>query len=217
MKRPKLLIATIATKETECYSYIPISVNSQYAYHYQFDFYVQKDRLSERHPAWDKILLAKFAFQQSYDYVWVIDSDLMIINHQINVFNDIILPNFNSSIIISSDNWNCARFDKPYVNTGSVIYKNTEWTKWFLDNWWSLGDGDLEMPYWEQSVFNQIIQSDIEVLNYINILPEQALNSCYPHDCNKDNQFCMHLMSIPNESRKILFEHYQTKVIYPTV
>jgi hypothetical protein len=213
--KPKILIASVINKNARFYSAIPSRVNYKYARYHKYDFYIENRRLSSRHPAWDKVLLAAKSLDREYDYVWIVDADLIILNHQINLFSDIIKLNLDFDILASSDASNSGIQDKPNINTGSIIYKNTTWTKCFLDKWWNSGSGYLRKHFWEQSVINYLIQSEEEIASHIKILPEQSLNSIYPHEYNEPDQLCLHLMSITNQSRKILFKYYRNKVIYP--
>ncbi len=211
---PRILITSVISGAAKDYAEIPSTVNHRYAKYYGYDYYVENSRLSPRHPCWDKVLLALDSLNKGYDYVWIVDADLMILNHQINLLTNIIQPHSTAHVILSSDASNAGVFDKPWVNTGSIVYKNSEWTREFLSHWWTNSGEYLDKPLWEQSALNELIQVSEEIKQNIAILPEQALNSVFTHECNDADQFCLHLMAISNAERKALFEWYQHKVIY---
>lgn len=90
-----------------------------------------KDKLQGRSWTWYKPHLLKEVFTQhpDCDYALFLDIDAVFSTdtRRIEEFID-----DTSNIIMTND------YGPSMVNAGVMIVKNTEWSKWYLDNWWNI-------------------------------------------------------------------------------
>ena len=89
---------------------------------------------TSRPPAWTKIraVQALLAPQQNCDWVLWTDADTIIMNSDIAI--ESFLPSDNThDLLVGSDNGGG-------YNSGVFLFRNTEWTRQFLDDWWNMND-----------------------------------------------------------------------------
>mmetsp|Transcript_21079 Transcript_21079/g.58389 ORF Transcript_21079/g.58389 Transcript_21079/m.58389 type:complete len:428 (-) Transcript_21079:414-1697(-) len=121
------------------------AIHIQYAKLHGFDFFsLQKpfphgQTRKHRKPAWQKIPSTNFILnishpylRRKYDYVFWVDGDSIIMNFSASLITDIVGPSPNKDIILSGDTL--------IVNTGHILWKNSPFTKWFLEILWNMFD-----------------------------------------------------------------------------
>lgn len=120
----------------------------------------------DRPIAWSKILLAKkYVCDPRYDFVWIYDSDTIILNEEIRI-EQIILDHLEPGKSILS-----SRDISSKINTGSVFYKNDRWCISFLDEVYKMTDY-INDKYWEQEPWNILYESDaLNAKSHITVLP----------------------------------------------
>lgn len=192
-------------------------INNQYCLRHNYDFMYIANRLdNNRHPSWTKILFALKVLNMAkkYDYVWVIDADLMIMNHTTKI-ESIVELYPNADLIFSSDLANSPDNQKSLVNTGSFIIKNSNFSRSFLQTWFNTPCGyEYSFP-WEQGAINTLLTTYPMVFKLhdkIKILPEKTLNSIFdslsPHDNFNQGDFVLHLMALPLEVKERVFKEF---------
>jgi galactosyl transferase GMA12/MNN10 family len=207
--KPAIAVATFATPDLDYFWKYIAHHNATYAKRHGYKWITLTEVKGEpRHLTWQKIQMAMELLEQ-YDYLWTIDADLIIMDHGFKLEN--IIAEYSSfDVIASSDASNSGVRDRPNLNSGSLLYKNTRWTKEFLTRVWHEADEFVYKYFHEQSVINRMIQNDLHLLNHIKILPEKALNSCFPHTSYQSGDFVLHLMAISNQERLELIPKYLT-------
>ena len=125
-------------------------------------FYDVPDYLKERHPAWCKLHYILEMLKQNYDYVFWIDADAFFCNFDIKI-EDWIVPYKN--LILGRDaganfsQWNKYKY---LINSGVMIFKNTEWSKKILEfimHFNKFKKFHTE-PTWEQVAFRRCLKND---------------------------------------------------------
>lgn len=108
----------------------------------------------KRHAAWYKYSSALQKLSE-YDYVWIVDVDTIITNMDQRLEN-IINPAFDMIVGVDKNG---------YSNTGSVIFRSTDWSKLFLMYLWSVDDAERSATVWDQSAFEHAISSHLLTSN----------------------------------------------------
>ena len=169
----------------------------KYCQKYGLDYKFYVGRMSERHPQWDKIqcLIQNIS---NYDYVMWMDSDAVFNNFDISII-DIINENHNNDAIFCHDPCYDGQSKHLMVNTGVMIFKNTDWSSSVLNETWnSVEDYSVEKlekhsyhgyPH-EQGKICDILMSKNS--NRYKIFDESKFNT-HPNTSNLDT-FIIHYM-----------------------
>jgi hypothetical protein len=124
---------------------------SAYASRHGYSYCCYRGSYSGLPSAWDKLFLAE-ALLGAHDYVWTLDTDVLILAPELAI-GDMIDPAFDVNICGdgAGDNpWN--------VNTGSVVWKSTRWTKSLL--WQVASEGFTSSSRdWEQGHIQSRLRS----------------------------------------------------------
>jgi len=155
-------------------------------------------------PRWNKIkILTKILLDENIqsNYVVWVDADLIILDFGMKI-EMIGSSKPNANIIISKDMKNA-----PFVsNSGFIIVKNSEWSKSFLEQWWSSYD---RTKCCDQNVFTWLYEkmSNEEKIN-IAILRSDAINTEFPCWKNLQNyNQVLHLAGTSSLYRNHIFSN----------
>lgn len=100
---------------------------------------------------------------KKFDYIVFIDSDAAIVNKKVDI-RRFINRHADKDLIIGSDmNFRDYRNDR--INTGVMIFKNTEWSINFLERVWRTGN-DIARGLFRWDIWHE--QTIISILLYIN-------------------------------------------------
>lgn len=89
------------------------------------------------------------------------------------------------------------------VNSGCFIVKNSQWSRVFLEKWWSSYDRVQGM---DQHIFTRVWEQVLDAEKHIKILRPDALNSHLPAwENQKDFNQILHLAGSSNVLRKLVF------------
>lgn len=155
----KIAIVSLYTNEIKEIVALTAANQKAYANKWGYDYYLFCGRLSERHPAWDKILATKNMLK-NYDWVLWIDSDAIFTKFD-KKLEDYIRPGY-SGVFGPDPNGNI------YVNTGVFLLQNCKWSNLILDDVWNHGGAKVDVidpqsyalwPY-EQGPFNELLKGD---------------------------------------------------------
>jgi hypothetical protein len=221
----KIALVTMYTENIKSYSELSTKNKKWYSKKYDIDLIVTKERLSSRHPAWDKIQCVLNAMQNNYDYIIWMDADAIFLTDQID-FNTIINMYSDKNFIVCFDPINQKyNLDINYdynilenlriINTGIFIVKNNNIMKeLFLKAWntqtnTNKGMYDLnkivdnnctsswdDWPY-EQGALNTLFAGRDDIA----ILPEKAFNTIH-YNVN-ENTFILHYMGGRTDCNKM--------------
>mmetsp|Transcript_19052 Transcript_19052/g.53333 ORF Transcript_19052/g.53333 Transcript_19052/m.53333 type:complete len:335 (+) Transcript_19052:197-1201(+) len=159
-----------------------------YDYHVSTKVWPGPDRPS----AWHKVDAIRHAVLEMLMYklpalepkrggwIWWADSDVFVKNMSIRL-EDIVAEygsNPQTQIIIARD---CLT-----INSGSILYRASEWTLSFLGRVASLRGSNLFDPAkyystWEQGAINYLHETDPDVQKHTNIIPGRVFNSYAAH------------------------------------
>ena len=228
-KSHKIAIVTMYTENIKSYGE-PTTLNKEeYAKKYNIDLIVTKERLSNRHPAWDKVKCVENAMNSDYDYIIWMDADSIFINDSID-FNTLINIYSDKNFIVCLDpitDKKCLKKSFDYtdlanlriINTGIFIIKNNIEMKKMISSVWNtktntnigLFNPDKvvtefnydDWPY-EQGAFHVLFsgRKDIE------ILPDTSFNLITYKAHNYS--FILHNMG-GKEDMKNLIDKYKNK------
>jgi hypothetical protein len=172
-----------------------------YAKRYGYDYIVATEKLDtcygneQKRPlecAWTKLALIS-RILQNYDWVFWTDADSVILNF------DTKLEEFldeKYDIIAASENVECttvAPFNKYFLNTGEVFYKNSDFSAYVIKEAWN--DHEEVTPRcYEQMRINRLIRSlSKEKKQQVLVYPASPFN-VHP-DKYHDGDFLMHLFA----------------------
>jgi hypothetical protein len=174
-------------------------INSEYCKKYDIEYYCEKDKvkifdtLIDRAGSWYKIPFLKEQLESSdCDYVAYIDSDAFIVTEEVD-FRDIIALHPDHDLIIGED------FGPDLINGGVLIFKNTDWSKDFLQRVWNkseiLSRGKYKREIWlEQTVLSTFLLINDADAAKAKILPWNIKNSINCLQLTK-NTFIYHDLS----------------------
>ena len=151
-----------------------------------------------RHPVWSKVLVLLDLLQKEHtaDYIWLLDFDTIIFNYSVQLA-DLLLhaaaardPRKDDSIdIILSKDCNG-------INAGSILFRNSAWTKVFAKKWFLTNSSDIpKMDIWkEQASLMYLFHTDQDVRDHTVFIPQKLFNA-YGHSCGykfRKNDFLIH-------------------------
>lgn len=134
-----------------------------------------------------------------YDYVLWVDADLVIIDMNFDV-RKLISTSAHADIWVSAESAGSSTL----INSGSILVKNSEFSRAFLIDWW--GSSDDRLYYSDQEQFDILYNKLGDRKRNIVILAPDALNSDPPAMTKqKRNDQVLHLMGEHNEFREYAF------------
>jgi len=180
MNPKNIAIITIHTPEIECYSRYTLAIFQKYCLEHGYTLIIEK-RNSIRAPSWDKVLVLN-KYHKLFDYIFWFDADIVINDLGYKLEN--IIAKMSKSIGICEDGTKYREF-----NCGTIVIKNDEKVKPFLDKWWQLGE-EWKLEHWlpwEQKVLNRwgFVANTNTYDDLIEKLPNNTMNNPlkeYPQD-----------------------------------
>jgi len=214
-------IVTYSTNSIFDYASYSFAINEAYAEH---NGYIMKllddtsadDEYDKEDPRWNKVKILERAIDpvggnhpilinnNSYctttttatgwakdlDYVMWVDADLVFLDMNMRI-EQIAASYPKAHILVSAENHGSTTL----INSGSIIIKNSKWSRQFLSLWWSWSS---RRHYSDQEQFDMLYQARRKVDrldDYIAILPPDAINSDPPAFARqKDHNQVLHLM-----------------------
>lgn len=143
----------------------------EYCKKHKYDLFIYHESLdTSRHPAWSKILAIQ---KHLADYKWIlwIDSDALIMNHNVKI--ESLIDNKYDFIVSPGVHFRC--------NTGIFLIKNSEWSNWFLKTVYEQTQFIYPQCCWEQDAINYLYDSNPEVTKKFKIILPKFLNT-HPND-----------------------------------
>lgn len=141
-------------------------INRKYCEKYDIDYYCEKnsklifDTVGDRNPSWYKIRYLKEQLESfNHDYIIYLDADAFIANHDIDIRDVIKHHGLKHNLIIGQD------FGPDLVNGGVLIFKNTNWSKDFLERVWNKSENISRGRYKTEIWLEQTILSTFLLIN----------------------------------------------------
>ena len=147
LNKHKICIVSHYTEHIKKVADISVLNKKEYCEKHGYSLEIHEGRLSDRHPAWDKIKFLQELTNKDYDYLIWVDNDAIIMHQEYRF--DFICSNYldRNLIICSEPNQNVSYlkintdFDKlenlRIINSGVFILKNNEWGRQFLEECWN--------------------------------------------------------------------------------
>ena len=165
---PKIAMVMVAKQADDSAWQLSIEDKRQYAKRQGYDFHIFNESVGGRHAAWTKFPAA-LSLMDTYDWVFGIDLDTVILNHNIRL-ESFLDPSVNVILNI----------DMNGINTGVILLKSCTWTKMLLIDAWTLSDVKNSGIFWEQAAIMH--QMDNYMLrNRAKFVPQKFINE-YPKD-----------------------------------
>jgi hypothetical protein len=186
-----ICVVTLYTKEIEVIGALTEQNHRAYCSHHGYQYNAHFGRISERHPAWDKIL-AVMRLLPFYDYVMWVDADCVF-----NNFDKKIEDYFGKCGTFCRDvGYNGENGQWHYVNTGVFILKHDKRSFDFLNAVWNKEDPkkkeidkrSYEGWPWDQGPICEYLQNSDD----FTILTDQEFN-CHPLIA-RDDVYILHYM-----------------------
>ncbi len=145
-----------------------------------YEFVSYKFGKLDRTPHWGRVLGIKKHIKD-FDWIFYLDTDLVIMNKRIKVENFI------------DENYNLIMGFKGHISTSGMLIRNCDWTMKFLDDWWETRDY-IDKPYnhigedhgacdhdggmyYEQSAVHFLYDNVKEYRDKIKVVPRNYFNS----------------------------------------
>lgn len=192
---------------TSNYNSLAACINYEYCIKKNYDFIYYRPYLNDkdniilnncidpntkltRHCAWAKVLSAKLALGQDYDYTVYIDSDCIF--KDFNKTIESLIKQYDNNIIFLNDN--PSNPDKP--NSGFFICKNCSESLKFINDWYNVNIPDKNIKHsWDQAGLWTIYQKyNIAIVNDLMLV-------------EKEGQFIRHICHIENKIRVPYFKN----------
>ena len=215
----KIAIVTMFDDPIANYSRFSTALTQLYGSRHGYETIVIRERLSDRDPQWDKVYaVSKVLEQKQHDYVMWIDSDATF-QDQSQTLESIIEKEMTDGVelVICDDAPNkgvSAKAGNTYPNTGTFIFKNTDWARKFSEIWWSNPMNKERARFHEQDVLMYMYEEDREDLKKkMKLLECEAMNSKFGSLPAKDTleggnreSFVIHMMARNSSDRRKVFE-----------
>jgi hypothetical protein len=200
LKGEAVVVLMAHTPDVDCYGNLSAQINSLYCERHGYRLkVVVGDPLDRAHwVTWDKVKHIRNTLEDpSVECVFWIDSDA--------IFN-VQRMELGEFAIKGADICICA--DVPWrlgVNTGTMLVRNTQWSRDFLDSWWSRANSSAfaNVKAHEQSEFGRMLSEDISSCRTggkVALFPSTAFNGAHwlpnPHE-----RFVLHYMNTDKDFR----------------
>lgn len=215
----KIAIVTMYDDPIGNYSRFSTALTQLYGSRHGYETIVVRDRLSDRDPQWDKVYAVfKVLEQKQHDYVMWIDSDATF-QDQTKTLESIIDKEMTDGVelVICDDAPNkgiSAKPGKTYPNTGTFIFKNTDWARKFAETWWNNPMNKERARFHEQDVLMYMYEEGRDDLkNKMKLLECEEMNSKFGSLPAKNTltggnreSFVIHMMARNSSDRRKVFE-----------
>lgn len=201
-------LVTYATDNIWEYAAYSIGINEIYAEHNGYVLLPVNpliNNFEKYDPRWNKVKILELALHpengwaRDFDYLMWIDADLIFLDMGMRL-EQIAAENPQAHIIVSAEHAGSTTL----MNSGSILVRNSKWTREFLRDWWEYADRTL---YSDQEQFDLLYRSKSkDLVNKIAILPPDALNSDPPPiTSQKPYNQILHLMGEHSRYRAKVF------------
>ena len=174
-----------------------------YCKKYGYDFLnIDKNLDETRIISWSKTK-ATIENLDKYDWIWCTDADLIIMNDSI-MLEDLIDDKFD--IIVARNHH--TQNEEIEINTGSILIKNSDWTKNFLNNVYAQNQFSLD-GWAEQRAMMHLLKIDITIKEHFKFVDFRLFNSlykCWDEYNYKIGDFTLHLAGRGNLERLYILQ-----------
>jgi hypothetical protein len=180
-------------------------IEKNYIYHIETDTNKILNGLNGRSYTWYKPkLIMEVLDTYNPDYVLFLDADAIVSDKSYKI-EDFLVEGYDC--IVTED------YGPSVMNGGVILFKNTEWTKMFLQKWWEISEelmgpngepvGYFNRALWhDQTCFGHLYNNNSDYRSKIKILNNEILNGRIFKDFHNKN-FIFHAFSygmVPNRT-----------------
>ncbi|KAL7750878.1 hypothetical protein RI367_003839 [Sorochytrium milnesiophthora] len=195
-----LAIVTIVTDTNNDLAQASIADKQAYVAKHGYTFLADPPSVPHRPVVWSKFASAAHAFDEGYEWVWLLDLDTVITNHEVQLHRlaQYVGAASNYSLIIAKD---CNEF-----NAGSFLLRNNQWSRDFLaialDTYGK--EVPVDHPFQEQMAIIHLYHHNETIKAQTLLAPQWAINS-YEGDCVTDKRrwqigdFVVHFAGYPRD------------------
>lgn len=164
-----------------------------YADAHGYDVRIERDRLSDRPPPWNKVLLLHRLMAEGYDWVIWIDADALIVRQDVAIADclpdtaDLALANHKQVSITMPG----VRVELDVPNTGVMFVRNSDWSRAYWTRIWEMTQY-LEHAWWENAAV-------IDTLGYRYLLDRTQRNAPDPETLAHVHWLDWNWNSVPGE------------------
>jgi len=207
LKKPKIAIISLYNDGYKHIGQYGDANKEKYAKKHGYDIIIYHDLLDTVRPApWSKIKAIQNHLAD-YDWVYWSDADSLIMN------TDIKLESFiedNVDLVISKECF------YEYLNTGSFLIKNTEWSHELLRRIYAL-EPYTQFQFWEQCALKHLLEIDASLWSHLKVVHQRVLNSNLDFTPRLDGwyqegDFVIHFFGTCDKPR--LMREWSEKVVY---
>lgn len=183
----------------------------EYAKIHEYDYYFQDSGFNTNLKiGWERytITLEKFS---DYKWIFYVDADATIMNHTIRLEN-IVDDNYDIMVArnsISKD-WNG-------INTGVIFFKNSQWTKDFLNFLLTKTHLHNIWGFEQSALIEAYTNNEMDCQKHIKVTKNRLFNSYahqwYVEDNFRVGDFVCHAAGSSNQFREKLFTELNQKII----
>jgi len=171
--------------------------DKNYIYHVETNTNKILNALNGRSYTWYKpILLLEVLEKHNPEYILFLDADAIVVNNSYNI-EDFLIEGYDC--IVTED------YGPSVMNAGVMLFKNTKWTKSFLQKWWDISEeligpngeppGYYNNGLWhDQTCFGYLYNNQFEYKTKIKITDNKILNGRIFKDI-QNNNFIFHAFS----------------------
>jgi hypothetical protein len=210
----KICLVNLTTKEILDDVYLANLNKKKYCEKYNIDYRFYLGRASKRHAQWDKIQCVLQNLSE-YDYIIWMDSDAVFNNFDVSII-DIINNNQEYDALFCSDVCYSEGQNHLLVNTGVMVFKNSQWSFDILNKVWnSVSDYSIEnlkkhsyegFPHEQGKLCEELIREDESKFK---IFPSSVFNQ-HPNSSNNQTFVIHHMGSRQTENH---IQTFKQKVI----
>jgi hypothetical protein len=176
----KIAFVSYSTSHINDYSPYAYAINSIYVNNNNYILKWESEETGANYnnndQRWNKVLILLEALKtwaKNIDYIVWIDADLIVLDMNLNI-NNLIKHYLWADMIISRD----PVLENGIINSGMMIIKNSNYSKFFLKKWWNSFDHNKGM---DQLVFDKLYKSNVfESSKHFALLEPDEINSYFP-------------------------------------
>lgn len=164
---------------------INYEINKRYCLKNNYNLIKSSNKQLDKHPSWEKLpLILKHI--DDYDYIIMCDSDAFFYYDSPKIEN-VINKHKNKDFILSGDSFKYItilsnNLNKPDINCGLMIIKNTDFSKKIIHNWCYKTHQTLACDKWEQGVLWYLYNTNyMDIQNKSIIIPYNILQNFEKH------------------------------------
>lgn len=193
-----IAIVALATPNMKSMTDVSFLNHKYYAQKYNYNYLSFNDTIVDlRYVTWNKVFVLK-QYLKKYDYVMWIDADAIFTNLEITI-ESIVQKNPDKYL------WVCDDIGGWRLNTGVMIWKNSDWSLKVLEEWSTMEKIPHNQGAEQQQLINYLTKNDNNCCNW-HVYNRRLFNT-HPKE-HKKGDFILHMMGLSGEERIKVFNKW---------